>query len=98
VGQGRRPLGGDDSGKQDRLVSAVYYFHSAPKRFTGGTLRLYRMADREGKGDFVEFEPELNSLAVFPSWARHEVRRVACPGCSFDQYRFAVNAWLCRTL
>jgi hypothetical protein len=98
VGPGRQPVGGDRSGTQDRLVSAVYYFHAEPKRFSGGALRLYRLGDHEAEGDFIEFEPEQNSLVVFPSWARHEVRRVGCPGCAFGDYRFAVNAWLCRTL
>jgi len=98
VGPGRQPVGGDRSGTQDRLISAVYYFHSEPKRFTGGTLRLYRLGDHEAEGDFIEFEPDQNSLVVFPSWARHEVRPVGCPDCRFDDYRFAVNAWLCRTL
>lgn len=98
VGVGRKPLGGDKTGKQDRLVSAVYYFHREPKRYSGGTLRLYRLGDLQAEGDFVELEPEQNSLVVFPSWARHEVRRVSCPDCAFEDYRFAVNAWLCRTL
>jgi len=98
VGPGRQPLGGDRSGTQDRLVSAVYYFHSEPKRFSGGTLRLYRLGDHDAQGDFIEFEPEQNSLLVFPSWARHEVRPVSCRDCEFENYRFAVNAWLCRTL
>ncbi|HEX8573033.1 MAG TPA: 2OG-Fe(II) oxygenase [Allosphingosinicella sp.] len=98
IGSGRQPIGGDRSGTQDRLISAVYYFHSEPKRFSGGTLRLYRLGDHEAKGDYIEFEPEQNSLVVFPSWARHEVRPIACPGCEFGDYRFAVNAWLCRTL
>lgn len=98
LGPGRNPLGGDQSGKQDRLVSAVYYFHREPRRFTGGALRLYRLGDHEAEGDYVEFEPEQNSLVVFPSWARHEVRPVSCPECSFEDYRFAVNAWLCKTL
>jgi hypothetical protein len=98
VGRGRTPLGGDKTGKQDRMVSAVYYFHRQPKRFSGGTLRLYRIGDREGAGDYIEFEPERNSLVVFPSWVHHEVRPVSCPGCGFEDYRFAVNAWLCRTL
>lgn len=98
IGTNRRPLGGDRTGTQDRLVSAVYYFHREPKRFTGGALRLYRLGDHSASGDFVEFEPEQNSLVVFPSWARHEVRPVACPGCAFEDYRLAVNAWFCRTL
>lgn len=98
VGVGRRPLGGDLTGKQDRVVSAVYYFHREPKRFSGGTLRLYRLGDHDASGDYIEFEPEQNSLVVFPSWVRHEVRRVSCPDCGFEDYRFAVNAWLCKTL
>jgi Rps23 Pro-64 3,4-dihydroxylase Tpa1-like proline 4-hydroxylase len=98
VGRGRAPLGGDKTGKQDRLVSAVYYFHREPKAFSGGTLRLYRLGDHDASGDYAEFEPIDNSLVVFPSWVRHEVMRVSCPDCGFEQYRFAVNAWLCRTL
>jgi Rps23 Pro-64 3,4-dihydroxylase Tpa1-like proline 4-hydroxylase len=98
LGPGRRPLGGDKKGTHDRLISAVYYFHREPKLFSGGRLRLYRLGDHKAAGDFVEFEPEQNSLVVFPSWARHEVRRVSCPDCSFEDYRFAVNAWLCKTL
>lgn len=98
VGVGRKPLGGDKTGKQDRLISAVYYFHREPRRFSGGTLRLYRLGDHAAAGDYIEFEPERNSLVVFPSWVRHEVRRVSCPDCSFEDYRFAVNAWLCKTL
>lgn len=98
VGRGRTPLGGDKTGRHDRLISGVYYFHREPKRFTGGTLRLYRLGDRDASGDYIEFEPLQNSLVVFPSWVRHEVRPVSCPGCSFEDYRFAVNAWLCKTL
>jgi len=98
VGTGRKPLGGDKTGKQDRLVSAVYYFYREPKSFSGGTLRLYRLGDHKAAGDYVEFEPLRNSLVVFPSWVRHEVRPVSCPDCSFEDYRFAVNAWLCKTL
>lgn len=98
VGAGRKPLGGDKTGRHDRLVSAVYYFHREPRRFSGGTLRLYRLGDKHAVGDYVEFEPLQNSLVVFPSWVQHEVRPVSCPDCDFEDYRFAVNAWLCRTL
>jgi SM-20-related protein len=97
-GRGRKPLGGDVTGTQDRLVSCVYYYHREPKGFTGGALRLFRFADPDAQGDYVEFEPEQNSLVVFPSWARHEVRPVTCPSREFEDYRFAVNGWLCRTL
>jgi SM-20-related protein len=98
IGPGRKPHGSNASRTRDRVVSAVYYFHIPPKRFSGGALRLYRFGDQDGSGDFIEFQPKQNSLVVFPSWARHEVRRVGCPGQAFDHHRFAVNAWLCRTL
>ena len=99
VGPGRAPLGGDRSGTQDRLLSAVLYFHREPKAFSGGTLRLYRIGgDADAEGDHVEIEPHQNSLLVFPSWATHEVCRVSCPGNRFEDHRFAVNAWFCKTL
>ena len=98
IGPGRKPHGGDVSGTQDRLLSTVYYFYVPPKRFSGGALRLYRFGDHDGSGDFVEFQPKQNSLVAFPSWARHEVRPVSVPGGAFEHGRFAVNAWLCRTL
>lgn len=98
VGPGRAPLGGDGTGRHDRLVSAVYYFHREPKGFSGGALRLYRFGDKDCEADFAEYQPEQNSLLVFPSWARHEVRPVSCPGGAFEDYRFAVNIWLCSVL
>lgn len=97
LGPGRHPLGGDDGGAQDRLVSAVYYFHREPKGFSGGALRLHRFGGSE-EGGHVDVEPLQNSLLVFPSWAPHEVRRVSCPSGAFEDHRFAVNAWFCRTL
>lgn len=98
IGWGRAPLGGDKSGTQDRLLSAVYYFHRSPKRFSEGQLRLHRFGSNNEPGDFVDIEPEHNSLLVFPSWVTHEVRTVRCPSERFEDYRFAVNCWLCRTL
>jgi Rps23 Pro-64 3,4-dihydroxylase Tpa1-like proline 4-hydroxylase len=98
IGPDRKPLGGDSSGRYDRLVSAVYYFHREPKAFSGGALRLYRFGGGDGPADHVEIEPEQNSLVVFPSWAEHEVMKVSCPSGAFEDYRFAVNVWLCRSL
>jgi hypothetical protein len=96
IGSGRKRAGGDGTGRHDRLVSAVYYFHREPKRFSGGALRLYRLGDGRGEGDFAEFHPAQNSLVAFPSWVPHEVRRVSCPGGAFEDCRFALNIWLCR--
>lgn len=95
IGPDRTPLGGDSSGTQDRLLSAVYYFHREPKGFSGGQLRLHRFGSNEEPGDYVDIEPERNSLVVFPSWTTHEVRTVQCPSGRFEDYRFAVNCWLC---
>jgi hypothetical protein len=93
IGAGRTPLGGAPG--HDRLLSAVYYYHREPKGFTGGALRLLPF----GEGElFADLEPLQDSLVVFPSWARHEVRRVGCASGDFADYRFAVNCWLCRTI
>ena len=76
-----------------RVLSAVYYFHAEPKRFSGGELRLFRLGSESG---FVDIEPLQNSLIAFHSWMRHEVRPVAVPSGEFRDYRFAVNCWYRR--
>jgi SM-20-related protein len=76
-----------------RVLSGVYYLHRAPKRFTGGALRLYAIFDASR---FVDIEPVHNSLVVFPAWAPHEVLPVSCPSGDFMDARFAVNCWLCK--
>jgi SM-20-related protein len=101
TGPDRRPLSGNPN--DDRIISAVYYFHSLPKAFSGGELRLYRFgADPKGAGreprNHVDIHPVDNSLVAFPSWVSHEVARVSCPGGEFSQYRFALNCWYCRPL
>lgn len=98
VGWGRTPLGGDSSGTQDRLLSAVYYFHHIPKSFSGGELRLHRFDSKGNTGDYVDIPPDDNTLVVFPSWVVHEVLKVDCPSNVFEDYRFAINCWLCRKL
>ena len=81
--------------RRDRVLSGVYYFHREPKLFSGGALRIYAFG-AEGDDIFVDIPPEQNSFVLFPSWARHEVREVACPSGQFADSRFAVNCWLCR--
>lgn len=76
-----------------RALSGVYYFHSRPRAFTGGSLRLYAVGD-PAMTTFVDIEPEHNTLLVFPSWARHEVTLVNCPSKRFCDSRFAVNCWV----
>jgi SM-20-related protein len=76
----------------DRIVSAVYYFHARPRRFTGGDLAIYPF-NRESP---AVIEPRDNRLVAFPSFALHEVRPIACPGDAFADARFAINCWLLR--
>lgn len=99
LGQVRKPAG--EGKDEDRVISAVYYFHSEPKAFSGGALRLFRFgADPEeaGPGDSVAFEPKQNSLVAFPSWAMHGVETVHCPSGRFADFRFGLNCWLCRKI
>jgi Rps23 Pro-64 3,4-dihydroxylase Tpa1-like proline 4-hydroxylase len=87
---------GDRSGL-DRVLTGVYYFYAEPKGFTGGALRLIRFGCAESTpGDFVEIEPEQNSLLVFPSWAMHEVTPVRCAAAELRSARLAINCWLHR--
>jgi hypothetical protein len=99
IGSDRKPLGARKG--EDRVISAVYYFHNQPKGFSGGQLRLFRFGSDPmncAEDDSVAVEPVDNSLLVFPSWVQHGVERVSCPSGNFDDYRYAVNCWYCRPL
>ena len=96
LGQDRKPLGARKG--EDRVISAVYYFHNRPKGFSGGHLRLFRFGSDPAEGDAADIEPIDNSLVVFPSWAQHQVEQVTCPSGDFADYRYAVNCWYCRPL
>ncbi|HEX8400466.1 MAG TPA: 2OG-Fe(II) oxygenase [Allosphingosinicella sp.] len=81
----------------DRGLTGVYYFYAEPKGFSGGNLRLIRFGcGAASPGDFVEIEPEQNSLLVFPSWAMHEVTPVRCESDDLRSARLAINCWLHR--
>jgi SM-20-related protein len=83
---------GDDHVHGDRRrLTLVYYVHRQPKRFAGGRLRLHDMAGRQT----IDIAPEFDSLVAFPSFARHEVEPISCPGNAFADHRFSVNLWLC---
>jgi Rps23 Pro-64 3,4-dihydroxylase Tpa1-like proline 4-hydroxylase len=99
LGAGRRTVGREKG--EDRMISSVYYYHREPKGFSGGALRLYRFGidpAEAGDDDSVAFEPEQNSLVVFPSFARHAVEAVRCPSGEFADYRFGLNVFFCRRL
>jgi len=82
-----------------RIISFVYYFHRAPKGFSGGELRLY---DRDVKdamlrpaATYKDIQPLDNSLVFFDSRDMHEVMPVICPSKVFADGRFTINGWLC---
>ena len=66
IGEGRKPLGGDRTRTQDRLLSAVYYFYRESKGFSGGQLRLHRFGSDNLPGDYADIEPVQNSLVIYP--------------------------------
>lgn len=82
--------------EKPRIISAVYYLHSQPKKFEGGNLLLHTMPFGKGDDEPKEIEPENNSLLAFPSFALHEVLPVIAPGVEFKDWRFAVNCWIHR--
>jgi hypothetical protein len=82
-----------------RELSFVHYFHSEPKSFTGGQLRIYQ--SENGANDDSErrtktIVPRQNTLVLFPSSYDHEVLPVKCPTAKFANSRFTVNGWLIR--
>ena len=95
IGADRKPLGAHPG--EDRVLSAVYYFYADPKRFSGGELRLYSFGPLED-ASHVDLEPLRNGLVAFPSWLPHEVRPIRVSSGRFEDYRFALNCWYCRTL
>jgi len=80
-----------------RVISCVYYFFREPARFTGGELRLYAWrrltATEAAPPETIDIIPECDSLVLFPSALRHEVRPVACPSGEWRDFRFTINCW-----
>jgi hypothetical protein len=84
-----------------RMLSCVYYFSVTPPRFSGGELRIYSLptlsaGDGDGSPAFVDIVPESDTMVVFLSWLRHEVRPVSVPSKAFIDSRFTINCWLHR--
>lgn len=81
-----------------RLAAHVFYFHRRPRRFAGGTLRLFDLRTESGHWvpakTFRDIEPEHNMLVLFPAQTLHEVRPVLCTSRAFADSRFTVNGWL----
>jgi excisionase family DNA binding protein len=83
-----------------REISYVYYFHTEPKSFSGGQLRLYNShngkVQHSGKRTAETITPRQNTLVLFPSSQDHEVLPVKCPSRKFINSRFTVNGWIIR--
>lgn len=80
-----------------REITFVYYFHSEPKAFTGGQLKLY--GPHDGAVDLSEttsqtITPRQNTLVLFQSFLDHEVLPVRCPSRKFVNSRFTINGWI----
>ena len=80
-----------------RIISAVYYFFSLPKSFSGGVLRLHSMAASGREGTFVDIPPDYDTLIFFPSTFPHEVLPIKSPSGAFLNSRFAINCWMCES-
>ena len=81
-----------------REISFVYYFHTEPKAFTGGQLKLYNSQGKapSKKRTAQTITPQQNVLVLFPSSYDHEVLPVRCPSRAFGNSRFTVNGWFIR--
>ena len=76
----------------DRMITAVYYVHGYPRRFTGGALRLHPFTP----GNSLDIEPRSNRLAAFPAFLLHEVLPVSVPSGEFEDSRLSVSCWFDR--
>lgn len=85
---------------EKRQLTYVYYFNREPKGFTGGELRIYDDAIRNGKlsatDSFQVIDPRHNSMVFFQAAVMHEVIPVIVPSKAFRDARFTVNGWIDR--
>ncbi len=88
-GQFYKPHKDTGSGIRNRMVTFVYYFHSMPKKFTGGQLLFPGNQPRP-----LVIEPTNNSIIFFDSTLVHAVHPVNCPSLKFEDGRFSVNGWI----
>lgn len=78
-----------------RVLTFVYYFHTDPSAFDGGTLRLYSRRDDHGTltetDEYIELTPQPNSVVFFPADWHHEVMPLEAVGN--DAERWTINGW-----
>lgn len=87
---------------EPRIASCVYYFFHEPAGFGGGELRLYPWpqvsAGNAPKRPWVDVVPTRDSLVIFPSALRHEVRPVTSASREWGDQRFTINCWAYRRM
>ena len=87
----------DSEGVGARLVTFVYFFHTEPRAFSGGELRIFDTVHNAGRaaatGAYRLVQPLQNQLVCFPSGCLHEILPVVCPSGAFEHSRFTINGW-----
>ena len=73
---------------ENRTITFVYYFHALPKGYSGGELIIY-----DGLRQHA-ITPENDSMVVFYSGRKHEVKKVRCSSGRFEDGRFTLNGWI----
>ena len=83
----------DKDDESVRVLTAVYYFHTQPKVFSGGNIRLLPLRQTAGDSVYCDISPENDRLLLFPSWVPHRVMPVVSESVQFSDSRFAINCW-----
>jgi hypothetical protein len=83
-----------------REISFVYFFHTEPRQFSGGELRIFDNEIIHGKSVPTDrsqlISPRQGMAVFFPSRNEHEILPVRVHGKEFKHSRFTVNGWIHR--
>ena len=88
----------DDMGVgQTRKITFVYYFHTTPKKFSGGEFEISNVpiygGELQCKGEVKKITVENNMMVIFSSNKAHRVVPTKSPK-AFKDGRFSVNCWV----
>jgi hypothetical protein len=90
----------DSDGKDTRELTFVYFFFKEPRRYSGGELRVFETAERDGQllptDRSATIVPRADLAVFFPSRHEHEVLPVRVPSKAFADSRFSVTGWVHR--
>ncbi len=89
-----------DADLDRRELTFVYHFHASPLGFSGGELRLFDWHQVGGARvpaeSYLDLPAVDNTLVIYPSSTRHEVRPICSPSGRFADRRFAISGFLRR--